>query len=625
MSVTRRENRAHHHPHRTEKRRRAVASDGKSSLVFAPSIARRMAGSTRDRPWPVGCSWDATSCIERSGSSRPPSPRRRVCGNRAGRRDGIPRTPRRPERPRLAGARALDRSASPREGRDGPRYRRSRRRRPRPRRAARPRLAHDRRWRHLQRDGPRAAPRRYGGAARGHRLSDPHDRRGPRVARHRPGRERARRRKRIHVRELPRRHRRRLPRRLLRFFLRGGGLVPRHERVELVPLLERRRHRHREPVLQRLAAPLRASSASRRSSEIDPDEQDTYDMVGGRARGVRGVRSARTVRARSTSSPTARAATFPGIPQSTSPRGHRHDDRGGRERLRRTRRPRLPRQGRDGPHDDREKLPLRIGPSRSSRIVRATIADDDGAMPEVLLSDVDVPVGATEVALPLALSDDQVVSYLSAQGKVDVGLELTGTIPDRPITLTHSLVAHVSVDVAADRSRSSEAKTTCERRNVARLVTTCTRWAQEFSAQVRRSVPAWFDSKQVTSWQALQAASFPQASVCEQQLAARHTAQVSVVSVTVQVLCFRRSWWCLGRRTHAAPEASAEAAGGRPRGALAIARRRAPAARRAHESQPDQGEPPSRPTAPPMHDSIPPIARTHFGVKERAKRQTRTR
>ncbi|HEY4013243.1 MAG TPA: hypothetical protein VGM06_07885 [Polyangiaceae bacterium] len=79
--------------------------------------------------------------------------------------------------------------------------------------------------------------------------------------------------------------------------------------------------------------------------------------------------------------------------------------------------------------------------------VRATIAADDGAMPEVLLSDVDVPASATEVALPLALTDAQVVSYLS-EGKVDIRLELTGTIPERPMTLTHSLVAHVSVDVA---------------------------------------------------------------------------------------------------------------------------------------------------------------------------------
>ena len=79
--------------------------------------------------------------------------------------------------------------------------------------------------------------------------------------------------------------------------------------------------------------------------------------------------------------------------------------------------------------------------------VHATIADDDGAMPEVLLSDVDVPVNASEVALPLALSDDQVVSYMG-EGKVDIRLELTGTIPDRPMTLTHSIVAHVSVDVA---------------------------------------------------------------------------------------------------------------------------------------------------------------------------------
>jgi hypothetical protein len=79
--------------------------------------------------------------------------------------------------------------------------------------------------------------------------------------------------------------------------------------------------------------------------------------------------------------------------------------------------------------------------------IRATISADDGSLPEVLLSDTDVPANATEVALPLAIADEQVVSYLS-EGKANVHLELTGTIPDHAVTLTHSLVAHVSVDVA---------------------------------------------------------------------------------------------------------------------------------------------------------------------------------
>jgi hypothetical protein len=81
------------------------------------------------------------------------------------------------------------------------------------------------------------------------------------------------------------------------------------------------------------------------------------------------------------------------------------------------------------------------------RHIRATIAADDGTMPATLLSDTDVPANATEVTLPLAIRDDQVVAYLR-EGKVDVLFELTGTIPDHALTLTHSLVAHVSVDVA---------------------------------------------------------------------------------------------------------------------------------------------------------------------------------
>jgi hypothetical protein len=78
--------------------------------------------------------------------------------------------------------------------------------------------------------------------------------------------------------------------------------------------------------------------------------------------------------------------------------------------------------------------------------IKATIETADGKMPEQLASEVDVPNGATEVELGLSMSDAQMLDYLS-EGKVVLHFYLTGTIPDRPITLTHTMVAHIDIAV----------------------------------------------------------------------------------------------------------------------------------------------------------------------------------
>jgi hypothetical protein len=79
--------------------------------------------------------------------------------------------------------------------------------------------------------------------------------------------------------------------------------------------------------------------------------------------------------------------------------------------------------------------------------VKATMETEDSSMPLVVLADLDVPPNATVLSLsPLQVSDATVLAYIS-EGKVDIHFEITGQIPDRPITLTHSLVAHLDVNV----------------------------------------------------------------------------------------------------------------------------------------------------------------------------------
>ncbi|HZU83280.1 MAG TPA: hypothetical protein VE987_10205 [Polyangiaceae bacterium] len=79
--------------------------------------------------------------------------------------------------------------------------------------------------------------------------------------------------------------------------------------------------------------------------------------------------------------------------------------------------------------------------------VRVTIAAADGQLPVQLVSDVDVPAGATELELPLLVDGSRLLEYLT-EGSVLVHFYLTGTIPQRPLTLTHVMVAHVDVAVA---------------------------------------------------------------------------------------------------------------------------------------------------------------------------------
>jgi hypothetical protein len=63
-----------------------------------------------------------------------------------------------------------------------------------------------------------------------------------------------------------------------------------------------------------------------------------------------------------------------------------------------------------------------------------------------LTSDVDIPEGATETELPLLIGDARLLEYLS-EGKVAVHFYITGNIPPRPVTLTHTMVAHLNVAV----------------------------------------------------------------------------------------------------------------------------------------------------------------------------------
>ncbi|MGA2451168.1 MAG: hypothetical protein ABTD50_21110 [Polyangiaceae bacterium] len=75
-----------------------------------------------------------------------------------------------------------------------------------------------------------------------------------------------------------------------------------------------------------------------------------------------------------------------------------------------------------------------------------TIAARDGTIAEKPLSDVDVPPNSTSVELPLLISTGELLDYLK-EGSVALHLYATGTLPTQPITLTHTLDAHVAVAV----------------------------------------------------------------------------------------------------------------------------------------------------------------------------------
>jgi hypothetical protein len=78
--------------------------------------------------------------------------------------------------------------------------------------------------------------------------------------------------------------------------------------------------------------------------------------------------------------------------------------------------------------------------------IKATIETADGKMPAQLASDVDVPPNSAEVDLALSITNAQLLDYLT-EGKVVLHFYLTGSIPDRPITLTYTMVAHMAIAV----------------------------------------------------------------------------------------------------------------------------------------------------------------------------------
>lgn len=78
--------------------------------------------------------------------------------------------------------------------------------------------------------------------------------------------------------------------------------------------------------------------------------------------------------------------------------------------------------------------------------IKATIETADGKMPAQLASDVDVPANSAEVDLALSITNAQLLDYLT-EGKVVLHFYLTGSIPDRPIVLTYTMVAHMGIAV----------------------------------------------------------------------------------------------------------------------------------------------------------------------------------
>jgi hypothetical protein len=80
------------------------------------------------------------------------------------------------------------------------------------------------------------------------------------------------------------------------------------------------------------------------------------------------------------------------------------------------------------------------------RHIKVTMATEDGKIPAEVVSDAELPANSTEAELALLISNSKVLEYLS-EGKVDVHFYLTGGIPDRPLVLTHTLTAHMSIAV----------------------------------------------------------------------------------------------------------------------------------------------------------------------------------
>ena len=78
------------------------------------------------------------------------------------------------------------------------------------------------------------------------------------------------------------------------------------------------------------------------------------------------------------------------------------------------------------------------------RHVNVVMALADGSKPDQTFSDVEVLAEATEIELAPRMSDAQVLEYLR-EGKVVLHFTLTGSISERPLTVTHTLVAHINI------------------------------------------------------------------------------------------------------------------------------------------------------------------------------------
>jgi hypothetical protein len=84
--------------------------------------------------------------------------------------------------------------------------------------------------------------------------------------------------------------------------------------------------------------------------------------------------------------------------------------------------------------------------------VLVTIAAADGTMPAAPLVDVFITPGNSTANLPHVLSDSELLGYL-AEGPVLLHFSVSGSLPERPILLTHSLVAQVEIAVSAPVSK----------------------------------------------------------------------------------------------------------------------------------------------------------------------------
>ena len=288
-------------------------------------------------------------------------------------------------------------------------------------REARPRLAQRRGRRHLQRHGPGPAPRRDGGPVCDHHLADAHHRRREGVARHGPRPQRVPPRSDTRTRTFTWASTS-APATACASSSAGGVSYLDMSASNMSPSCEPRRHRHLEPVVQRLARPVgqdRPRDLLLRSTPMNKMQMAWVAAALSACAACTNGQAEVDVTAD-------HVATFPGARRRKRLAGivmttdavvtiDAHDE--------------LSSLGDVGTvHTTIAKNSVIGSDLAFVQHIRATIVANDGTMPEVLLSDTDVPANATEVALPLAIGDEQVASYLG-EGKANVHLELTGYDP----------------------------------------------------------------------------------------------------------------------------------------------------------------------------------------------------